>query len=193
MLAKLKWMTLRGGWLQELKAARNRWHGSLIMHSGVRIGKHSIIDRYLGGTINIGAGSTVCRYCKIATCGGDLTIGNGVTIGDHAVLTAQGGITIGNDVIFADRVCLIANEHLYQDTSSPIKTQGSYSKPIAIGDGSWLGINVTVLQGTVIGKNCIVGAGSVVKGTFPDYCVIAGNPARIIKYYDAESGTWLKK
>lgn len=192
MLAKLKWMILQGGWKQSLRAARMHWPGKLIMQSGVRIGKHSVLDRYMGGNLHIGTGSTVCQHCKIATCGGDISIGSGVTIGDHAVITAQGGVTIEDDVIFADRVCLIANEHHYRDVGRPIKDQGSYSKPIVIGAGSWLGINVTILQGTQIGKNCVVGAGSVVKGTFPDYCVIAGNPARIIKRYDAESGKWLK-
>lgn len=192
MLAKLKWMVLGGGWKQSLHAAKMRWPGTLVLASGVRIGKHTVLDRYMGDNLHIGTSSTVCQHCKLATCGGDLYIGSNVTIGDNAVITAQGGVTVEDHVIFADRVCLIANEHNYRDVSRPIKDQGGYSKPILIGAGSWLGINVTILQGTQIGKNCVVGAGSVVKGTFPDYCVIAGNPARVIKRYDSESGMWLK-
>lgn len=147
----------------------------------------------MGGGIRIGGGSLICSDCKLVTCGGNILIGNGVQIGDNAVITAQGDVTIGDNVLFADRVCIIANEHNYQDVTRPIKDQGCYSRSIAIGEGSWIGINVTILQGTVIGKNCVIGAGSVVKGTFPDCCVIAGNPARVIKSYDTESGKWLRK
>lgn len=53
--------------------------------------------------------------------------------------------------------------------------------PIVIGDNTFIGMNAIILKGTAIGRNCIVGAGSVVHGTFPDGVVIAGNPAKIIK------------
>lgn len=49
---------------------------------------------------------------------------------------------------------------------------------------------MTILAGTIIGKNCVVGANSVVKGKFDNYCVIAGNPARVIKKFDGER--WIK-
>ena len=68
--------------------------------------------------------------------------------------------------------------------------QGSYSSTITIGDGSWIGTNVTILAGAYIGKNCVVAAGSVVKGKFPDYCVIGGVPARILKKYYSEEDIW---
>ena len=54
-------------------------------------------------------------------------------------------------------------------------------RPILIGEGCFIGANSIILKGTSLGKNVVVGAGSVVCGTFPDNVIIAGNPARIIK------------
>ena len=87
---------------------------------------------------------------------------------------------------------IIANEHNYEDIQEPIMNQGGYKKPVIIGDGSWIGINTTILQGSTIGRNSVVGAGSVVKGKFPDYSVIAGNPARIIKRFDKDINKWIR-
>jgi acetyltransferase-like isoleucine patch superfamily enzyme len=64
-------------------------------------------------------------------------------------------------------------------------------KPISIGEGTWLGLHSVILPGTHIGKNCVVGANAVVKGIFPDYCVIAGVPAKIVKQYDLDSERWV--
>lgn len=117
-------------------------------------------------------------------------IGENSVLGDYTTITAQGGICIGNNVLFADHISLIANEHNYRNIYLPIMNQGSYASPITIGDGSWIGTNVTILAGTDIGKNCVVAAGAVAKGKFPDYCVIGGVPARILKKYDMEENMW---
>ena len=102
----------------------------------------------------------------------------------------SGGVNIGSGVLFADHISLIANEHVYEDTTSPIMSQECTSLPIVIGDGSWIGINATILGGTEIGKNSVVAAGAVVKGKFPDYCVVGGVPARVIKRYYPEEKEW---
>lgn len=61
------------------------------------------------------------------------------------------------------------------------RTSAGTPREIIIEDNVWLGNYVTVLPGTIIGKNSIVGAGSIVKGIFPENVIIQGNPARIIK------------
>lgn len=106
-------------------------------------------------------------------------IGKDCILGDYTTITAQGGARIGNKVLFADHISLIANEHNYKNIHVPIMDQGSYTSPITIEDGSWVGTNVTILAGTQTGKNSVVAAGAVVKGKFPDYCVIGGVPARV--------------
>ena len=93
-------------------------------------------------------------------------------------------------MLFADHISLIANEHNYKDTKIPIMNQGCIKKPIFIGNGTWIGINATILGGTEIGKNSVVAAGAIVKGKFPDYCVIGGIPAKILKQYYPEENTW---
>lgn len=62
------------------------------------------------------------------------------------------------------------------------KVEDIRKAPIVIGENTFVGMNCIILKGTTIGKNCIIGAGSVVHGSYPDNCVIAGNPAKIIKY-----------
>ena len=74
-------------------------------------------------------------------------------------------------------------ERLNQISGRPYSFDSVAKKPIFIGDNTWIGWNVTILKGTIIGKNCIVAAGSVLTGskTFPDNSIIAGNPAKVIK------------
>ena len=58
---------------------------------------------------------------------------------------------------------------------------GMKCRPIEIGENVFIGCNCIILKGSVIGDNCVIGAGSVVSGTFNANCVIAGNPARVIR------------
>ncbi len=55
-------------------------------------------------------------------------------------------------------------------------------RPITIGEGCFIGSNVIILKGTELGKNVVVGAGSVVSGVFPDNVIIGGVPAKILKH-----------
>lgn len=61
-----------------------------------------------------------------------------------------------------------------------------------IGENCFIGYGAAIQAGTVLGRQCIVGANSVVRGEFPDYCVIVGAPARIVKRYNPVSGEWEK-
>jgi len=63
--------------------------------------------------------------------------------------------------------------------------------PVSIGDGSWIGENVCIV-GATIGKNCVIGANSVVTKNIPDFCVAVGIPARIIKRYDLNKCAWIR-
>jgi acetyltransferase-like isoleucine patch superfamily enzyme len=83
------------------------------------------------------------------------------------------------------------SSHRYTDTSVPIIQQGLIVRPTSIGDGSWLG-NHSVVIGCSIGKNCVVSANAVVTRDVPDYCVVGGVPARVLKRYDPEGGDWTR-
>lgn len=96
-------------------------------------------------------------------------------------LQGNGGIWIGNYVHFASNIVIISENHsLYNQMEHELKE-------VRIEDYCWIGMNVVILPGVHLGPRTIVGAGSVVTKSFPDgYCVIGGNPARIIKLIDKE-------
>ena len=96
-------------------------------------------------------------------------------------LQGNGGIYIGNYVHFASNIGVISGNHDLYDQTKHINEE------VRIGDYTWIGMNVVILPGVVLGPRTIVGAGSVVTRSFPDgYCVIAGNPARLIKELDKD-------
>lgn len=96
-------------------------------------------------------------------------------------IQGAGGIYIGDYVRIATNCGLLSSNHDLYDHNI------SHNKPIRIGDYSWIGMNSVITAGVELGTRTIVGAGSVVTKSFPEgYCVIAGNPAKIIKYLDKD-------
>jgi len=94
-----------------------------------------------------------------------------------------GEITIGKGTFIAPNVGLITANHDVNDLDSHSK-----SKPIVLGDRCWIGMNSVVLPGVRLGSNTIVGAGSIVTKSFEQgNCIIAGNPAKVIRYLDTEN------
>ena len=118
-----------------------------------------------------------------------IEVGDRCTIGRGSWLVGGCGITIEDDVITGPNVYITDHNHDYENVDVPI-WQGWPAKqaPVRIGAGSWLGANVVVLPGADIGCNVTVAAGSVVRGTIPDRCVVAGAPARIVRRYDEVEG-----
>lgn len=96
-------------------------------------------------------------------------------------IQGAGTVYIGDYVQFGPNVGILSANHDLYD-------QNKYNvAPIRIGDYSWIGMNSVITAGVELGTRTIVGAGSVVTKSFPDgYCVIAGNPAKIIKYLDKD-------
>ena len=92
----------------------------------------------------------------------------------------EGSITIDDYVFFGHGVQLLARGHDYNLFMAK-RQSNIIEKPIHIKEGAWIGSGSIILGGVVIGKNSVVGAGSVVVSDIPDYAVVAGNPSRIIK------------
>src|SRR5690606_5451072 len=101
--------------------------------------------------------------------------------GDYAHIGATGGVEIGNDVIMGSYISFHSENHNFTDVSKLIREQGVNSVGIKLGNNIWVGAKVTFLDGVVIGDNCVVAAGALVKGEFPANCVIGGVPAKILK------------
>ena len=110
----------------------------------------------------------------------NVTIGKGVTVMNGALMMAAGGITIEDNVAVAANVKLISNNH------DPYDRDILTCKPVLIKKGAWIGAGSTILPGVTVGRYAIVGSDSVVTKDVPDYAVVVGNPAKVIKYLDAE-------
>lgn len=92
-------------------------------------------------------------------------------------------IKIGDDCLFAAGVQILdSNGHNVKSSSRAFETDTPI--PIIIGNNVWVGLNAIILKGTTIGDNCVISAGSVVKGDFPPNSIISGNPAKIVKSFD---------
>ena len=110
----------------------------------------------------------------------NVRIGKGVTVMNGALMMAAGGITIEDKVLIAANVKLISNNH------DPYERDVLICKPILIKEGAWVGAASTILPGITVGKYAIIGSDSVVTKDVPDYAVVVGNPAKVIKYLEPE-------
>ena len=99
---------------------------------------------------------------------------------EYSAITIKKGVTISKEVIFLVHDYSIHYALVNAGWKPPCGKVAHYIKPIIIGEYSFIGTRVTLLPGTRIGSNCIIGAGSVVKGTIPDNSVVIGNPACVM-------------
>lgn len=113
---------------------------------------------------------------------GRLKIGQGVVLNDALINTSSGSVTLHDYVFFGHGVCLLTGTHDYQQTNLQRQVSVPQSgRNIAVGEGAWLGSNVTVLGPCSIGEHAVVAAGAVVIGDVPARSVYGGVPARHIK------------
>lgn len=112
--------------------------------------------------------------------GKDIFIGDNSGLGLNCRIT--GPLTIGNDVMMGPNVSIFTQNHETQDLTKPMRLQTAPKFAVTVGDDVWIAANVIILPGINIGNHAIIGAGAVVTKDVPDYAVVGGNPARIIKY-----------
>jgi len=111
-----------------------------------------------------------------------MRIGRGTYIGPYCLFIALENVTIGAGCVFSERVLVCDNAHGFKPDAGPIMSQPyRFAGPVSIGDHSFIGFGACILPGAKIGNHCVVGANSVVTGTFEDFTLIAGNPARAIR------------
>ncbi|MUG93830.1 acyltransferase [Scytonema sp. UIC 10036] len=108
-------------------------------------------------------------------------IGERTFIGSSVCIGGPGNITIGKDCLIASHAGIVANNHIFDDPTQKISSQGITRKGITIEDDCWLGHAVTVLDGVTIGKGSVIGAGAVVTKDIPSYSVAVGIPAKVIR------------
>lgn len=127
----------------------------------------------------LGKGVVISAFSKVKAAHGPLVCGDGVMIGPGCfVSSGSRGIRIGEHTMIAANAVIVGNNHSYDRLDVPIKEQPLRSVGIEIGPDVWIGANVCVLDGAVIGEGVVVSAGSVVSGTIPPRTIVAGNPAK---------------
>lgn len=135
---------------------------------------------------SFGAGAEF-RPGAYAICCSKIRIGSRVVIRPGCMLFADArdggaGITIADDVLLGSGVHIYVHNHQFDDLSVPVIDQGYYpSKPVILETGSWIGARAIILPGVTIGRNAVVGAGSVVTRDIQAFTVVGGNPARVIR------------
>jgi maltose O-acetyltransferase len=135
------------------------------------------------------------------SCGGKLVVENGAYFGNGNDFRVgyEGGIgsnfrsmnrivTIGNHLMMSEDVFFIGGGHCFDRLDIPMGHQGEVAKtPLEIADDVWIGARVIVLPGCKrLGTGVIIGAGSVVTKDIPDYAVVGGNPAKVIRYRNSD-------
>lgn len=153
----------------------------------VTIEPHAVINAIakenvvFGDNSKIGAYSRVMCTAHVSKVGNAFRLGNHSSCGEFCYFGSAGGIDIGDNVIIGQYVSFHAQNHLFDKPNKLIREQSTTEHGIKIGHNCWIGAKATILDGTIIGNHCVVAAGAVVKGTFPDNVVIGGVPAKILK------------
>ncbi len=119
-----------------------------------------------------------------------LRIGDRTMIGRGSHIVSHFSIDIGDDIQTGPYVYITDQNHGYENPAEPVHVQWPHDVPVKIGSGSWIGTGVVILPGTELGRNVVVAAGAVVRGKFPDHCVIAGVPAKMVRRY-VEGEGWV--
>lgn len=123
------------------------------------------------------------RCIIVAKFGGNIVINEGVAMSGCTIYSMD-SIIIGRNTDIGSGCKIIDNDFHplpYSQRHPKEQLDKVKKRPIVIGEGCFIGANSIILKGTTLGKNVIVGAGSVVCGSFPDNVIIAGNPARVVK------------
>lgn len=113
--------------------------------------------------------------------------GSNIIMGHHSQLgidcKVEEDLIIGDYVLMGPDIIIFSSEHEFSSLQVPIMFQGAKEKkPVIIGNDVWIGARVIIMPGVKIGNHCIIGANSVVTKDIPNYAIVAGSPAKIIKY-----------
>lgn len=139
--------------------AKGTTNSGIALHDGVFLGRNTILS------------------CK----NGDIVLEADANVGFNVEIFSAARVRVGARTLIAAYTYLVGGDHLYDRTDIPVLHQGRTALGIDIGENSWLGAHVVVTDGSIVGRDAIVGAGSVVIGEVPAFHIAAGSPARVIR------------
>lgn len=158
--------------------------------AGTRIGDDVTVFRFgdAGKVVSVGSESVIHRGVRVVI--GDtgqhpttgLYIGNRVHVNVGAYLSGEGGLRIADDVLIGPHAKLLSAGHQIDDGTPCVSKAPLTFGEIVIGAGAWVGAGAIVLEGVSIGAGAVVAAGAVVRKAVPDFAVVAGVPARLVRY-----------
>ncbi len=164
------------------KAAQKAHQRALSASTGAELGegcyiaRDAIIAGKPGHTLRLGVNGFVAGMAYVT---------DDVALGDHCTLnpfaTLRGQITGGSGIRIGAYACLMGFNHGFADTARPIWQQPHTRKGIVLGDDIWIGAHASILDGVKVGSHSIIAAGAVVTKDVPDYAIVGGNPARVIR------------
>lgn len=150
----------------------------------VTFGERAYISPLAGfvpANVRVGDGSYIAGYAYVTE---HVVMGSHCTINPYTVVRGQ--VTMGDGVRIGAHANVLGFNHNHADVNKPIYQQGVSAKGIVIGDDVWIGSAAMILDGVTVGSHCLIAAGAVVTRDVPDYAVVAGNPARVLR--DRRSG-----
>ncbi len=137
-----------------------------------------------GSVVEIGANVTIDSFVKIKFAGGsgDVVIEDDCYLNSGVVIYSGNGLRLGRGTLVAANTTFAPTNHEYRDRDQTIIAQRFMPSRggIVVGEDCWIGANCVLLDGAMLGRGCVVGAGSVVRGSWPAYSVLVGNPARVV-------------
>lgn len=146
----------------------------------------TIKSSFLSNLVGLYSRTIICTRVP----GAEIVIGNNVGI-SGATIYARKGIYIGDNTCIGGNCKILDNDfhpieweernRLIQDEMGLDVNELIPTSPIYIGKNCFIGCNVIILKGTVLGNGCVVGAGAVISGEYHDDSIIVGNPARVVK------------
>jgi acetyltransferase-like isoleucine patch superfamily enzyme len=180
--------TIKTTWLTRVLTAGRmivfavRFFGKPIrIHPSSWVSMRSVIRVCNGGTITVGERCQIHPFSMLLTHGGDISIGDDCSVNPFTIIYGMGGTHIGDDVRIAAHTVIIPENHNPGTDQLPLSKAGSTKRGIRIESNVWIGAGVRILDGVQIGRNTIVGAGSVVTRSLPPNVTAVGVPAKTTK------------
>ena len=184
----------KGNLLYEEKRIENSRKLCAIKENAKLHAKSDIINlSKIKANIIIGKNTQIYGSILVYPYSGRVIMGDNCSLGEHSRIVSTEEIIIGNRVLIAHNVniydnnshpndAILRHEDFINNYTTGIKKYDLNSKKIVIEDDVWIGFNCIILKGVKIGKGAIVGAGTMITKSIPEYAVVVGNPAKIIKY-----------
>ncbi|MEI7725186.1 MAG: acyltransferase [Bacteroidota bacterium] len=168
-----------------------RWFLNPFIHKrgkGSTIRGRSRIDVFPWNRFEIGDLTTIEDFTTVNNGSGAVILGNRVRVGIGSVII--GPVTMGNGSGLGQHVFVSGFNHGYKDATKNSSVQPLDLKPVIIEEEVHIGANSVVTAGVTIGKRTQIGAGSVVTKSIPPFSIAVGNPAKVIKRYNHDTGQW---